>query len=65
MIDVNIKLVGFDGTIHAYGTVKLIKIVDNHLIEHNKRLYHFEDNIRAGEIIVYKECKQPYIITEF
>lgn len=61
---IRVFLIGENGEGHASGMVSKEKIVNTHLIVHNKRYYYFK-KITPEFYLHFEECEQPYIITEF
>lgn len=61
---INTVLYGVDGTEHGRGMIEGSILGETHLLKHNERYYHFS-RVYGDNTAYFRECPQPYTVTEF
>lgn len=61
---INVVLSGVDGSQHACGSIEGKILGEVHLLKHNDRYYHFS-RVGGSNTAYFRECPQPYTVTEF
>lgn len=61
---ITVVLSGVDGQEHARGIIEGKVLGEAHLLKHNERYYHFS-RVYGNNTVYFRECIQPYTVTEF